>query len=160
MHFKKGFTLVELLLVISLVSILSGLCLAIINPRSFFARARDSKRLANMALLMETVERYNIDNGSYPDAMDVMRVSSSLPPGQIGPLVDAENGWIAGGLSKYTSVIPIDPVNSDFLVYRYKRLEGSYELDCYMEYYKENAQSDGGNNETRFEVGNDMTLLP
>ena len=157
---KKGFTLVELLVVIALVSVIAAMSLVALNPADIFARSRDSKRFADMAMLMNAFERYNIDNGSYPDLVGVMRISSSLPQEQTGPLQSAVNGWIVSDVSKYISRLSTDPKNVDFLVYRYKRSENAYELDCYLEFYKERAQTDGGNNVGRFEVGNDMNLLP
>ncbi|MFH1565773.1 MAG: prepilin-type N-terminal cleavage/methylation domain-containing protein [bacterium] len=156
----KGFTLVELLVVIVLVSIVASMSLVALNPASIFARSRDSKRFADMAFLMNAFERYNIDNGSYPDSADIMRVSSSLPQGQTGPLQSATSGWIVGDMSKLISRLSTDPKNEDFLVYRYKRVGSAYELDCYLEYYVEKSQTDGGNNPGRFEVGNDMNILP
>jgi len=157
---SKGFTLVELLVVVMLVSVLASLSLVALNPASIFARSRDSKRLSDLSLLMSAFEQFNIDNGSYPDIPNVMRISSSLPEGQAGPLQSAANGWVVSDVSKYVSRLSVDPKNESFLVYRYKRSEGAYELDCYLEYYKEKAETDGGNNSGRFEIGNDMNLLP
>jgi len=156
----KGFTLVELIVVVALVSMIASLSLVALNPADIFARSRDSKRLSDLAFLTNAFERYNIDNGVYPDSAAIMRVSSFLPQDQTGPLQSASSGWIVGDMSKYISRLSTDPKNEDFLVYRYKRSENAYELDCYLEYYKEKSQADGGNNAERFEVGNDMSILP
>lgn len=71
---SKGFTLVELLVVISIMGILSVIAL----PYAFNARkeayaARAKVELRNIA---QAVERYAIDNGGYP-----ADVSRGLPPG-------------------------------------------------------------------------------
>jgi type II secretion system protein G len=62
----KGFTLVELMIVIAVVGILSSVAL----PSFIKARRRAKMQgcRANLKTLNSTVEHYNIENGSYPSA--------------------------------------------------------------------------------------------
>lgn len=62
----KGFTLVELLIAISLIGILSGVLLAVINPRGIQEKSRDSQRLSDLAKVKVALESYFADNRKYP----------------------------------------------------------------------------------------------
>lgn len=157
---SRGFTLVELMITVSIVGILIGLIVSVINPAKMYARARDSTRLKDIAALMNAVERYNIDFGFYPDDVGVVRYSNVLPVGNNGPLQSASEGWIKAPLSSTVSVLPTDPLNEGDFVYVYTHSETAFELNFDMEYYTEREQNDGGNNSEKLEVGNDMTLLP
>ncbi len=61
---KKGFTLVELLVVISIIGLLSSV--AVVSLNSSRVKARDAKRLADMKQIMTALELYNSVNGYYP----------------------------------------------------------------------------------------------
>lgn len=63
---KKGFTLVELLIVIALISILSVAVLATINPIEQANKARDSKFQNDSAEILNAYERYYANAQSYP----------------------------------------------------------------------------------------------
>ena len=61
---KKGFTLVELLAVISIIALLSTI--AIVSLGSARTKARDGKRIADMRQVSTALEQYYADNGGYP----------------------------------------------------------------------------------------------
>ena len=61
---KRGFTLVELLVVISIIALLSTI--AIVSLGSARAKARDTARIADMKQLATALEQYYADNGGYP----------------------------------------------------------------------------------------------
>ena len=63
----KGFTLVELLIAISLIGILTGVLLAVINPRGIQSKARDSQRISDLAKVKVALESYFSDNRKYPN---------------------------------------------------------------------------------------------
>jgi len=64
---KKGFTLIELLLTVVVLGILGGLRLSILNPQTFLAKARDSKRISGVRLLKTAIDFYYSDKRAYPD---------------------------------------------------------------------------------------------
>lgn len=59
---KKGFTLLEILLVIAVIGILSAIILISINPNRQLAQARDSVRQSDITSLQKAIEQYGIDN--------------------------------------------------------------------------------------------------
>ena len=61
-----GFTLVELLIVISIVGILAAITLAALNPIEQRNRAADGVRLANMEKLIAGIESFNSGEDGYP----------------------------------------------------------------------------------------------
>lgn len=88
---KKGFTLVELLVVIVIISILATLLMAnFIGARQ---RARDAVRKSDVKQIQAALEIYRADNGSYP---------SSLPCG----------GVFSSGSATYMKKVPCDPLNT------------------------------------------------
>lgn len=94
---KRGFTLVEVLIVVGIVSFLAVITLAYFRNQIF--KARDAKRKADMHLIQEAVEEYEKDNDCYPDASLVVCEPTDI------------------GLRPYLNKIPCDPVSGDSYLY-------------------------------------------
>ena len=67
-HTKKligaGFTIIELLVVVSIISLLSSIVFASVN--SARAKGRDAKRLADIKTIETALQLYYDDRGDYP----------------------------------------------------------------------------------------------
>jgi len=61
---KKGFTLLEVLLVIGIIAILAGIVILAINPSKQLADARDAQRRSDVSALANAVYQYAIDSGN------------------------------------------------------------------------------------------------
>jgi prepilin-type N-terminal cleavage/methylation domain-containing protein len=61
---KRGFTLVELLVVISIIALLLSIVLASLN--SARAKARDTRRMVDISQIQAAIEIFHINNGYYP----------------------------------------------------------------------------------------------
>lgn len=67
----NGFTLIEVLLVISLLAILTAVTIIAINPAYHLAKSRDAERSTDVYTLLTAVHQYAVDHdGSYPDILD------------------------------------------------------------------------------------------
>jgi len=62
---KKGFTLVELLIVMAIIGLLASIVLISLNIAK--KKANDAKRLSDLKQIQIALEMYNDENGSYPN---------------------------------------------------------------------------------------------
>lgn len=63
-----GFTLVEILVVLSLFGILAASVLVLIKPVDQFQKARDAQRKSDLREIQKAMEVYYSDNGFYPSS--------------------------------------------------------------------------------------------
>ena len=66
---KKGFTLVELLVSITIIGILSSIGLSTFTSAQM--KSRDAKRKAHLKQVADSFEAYYNDHGQYPDDDDI-----------------------------------------------------------------------------------------
>lgn len=123
-------------------------------------RSRDVVRLSDTSSLMQAIERYNLENGSLPDVADITR-QSDLAVGGGHPSQADGTGWIGLDLTAHIPALPVDFVNAGEYVYRYRHDGVRYELDAKLEYHLDLmiSQKDGGDDDLRYEMGTDLTLL-
>ncbi|MFH1598082.1 MAG: type II secretion system protein [Patescibacteria group bacterium] len=107
---QKGFTLVELLVVIGIIGILATL--VFVNLSSSRAQARNSVRLAAVDAMVKALEAYYQDYEYYPSSM-----TAACPVTFICNSTDA-NVWIPG-LADYINSLPHDPLEERFLGFLY-----------------------------------------
>lgn len=121
----KGFTLVELLITISIIAVLAAVGLVVYT--SVMKQGRDAKRQSDLRTIQSALEQYYADNFSYPPA------SLPAPP---NPLKSPDNS------KTYLNQMPSDPTSSRS--YYYARAGTSYELCAALEVTPNPAQSCGG----------------
>jgi type IV pilus assembly protein PilA len=67
---KKGFTLVEVLLVVVIIAVLAAIVIVAINPGRQIAQANNTQRSADVKTILDAVHEYGIDNrGVLPAAL-------------------------------------------------------------------------------------------
>lgn len=67
---KSGFTLVELLIVIVIISVLATL--TVFGANKVSRDARDFSRKSTVAVITESLEKYYADNGEYPSVQSLV----------------------------------------------------------------------------------------
>ena len=67
---SKGFSLVEVIIVVALIGVLAGGLITILDPAGQLKGSRDSKRKADLKQIQAALELYRADQGSYPDSTD------------------------------------------------------------------------------------------
>jgi type IV pilus assembly protein PilA len=67
---RKGFTLVELLLVISILAIVTAVTIVAVNPGKQLAKSRDTQRSADVYSILSSIHQYSVDHdGAFPPAI-------------------------------------------------------------------------------------------
>ncbi|HMW53254.1 MAG TPA: prepilin-type N-terminal cleavage/methylation domain-containing protein [Zoogloea sp.] len=88
----KGFTLVELLVVMAIVAML----LSIAAPRYFghLARAREAALAETLAVTRDAIDKFNGDVGRYPRDLDELVTGRYLRALPLDPLTERRDDWI------------------------------------------------------------------
>lgn len=108
---KKGFTLLEILLVIAAIGILAAIVIVAINPNRQLAQTRDAQRRSDTNTLQKALEQYLIETGNYPSGVseNILEVcnsgSNSIGEGSVNSgCVD-----LRVLVPTYLAAIPLDP---------------------------------------------------
>ncbi len=117
---SKGFTLIELIVVITILIILAIMGLAFFNGQQ--KSARDSKRLEDLRAIRSALEvYYSNHNNSYPPAAGAVwsynPSGSSCPGSTTTDLTFWTNAL--GGASGFSGGAPIDPINNCINTFSY-----------------------------------------
>lgn len=102
---RAGFSIIELLVVVSIISILAGALYFNINEGA--AQSRDAQRQSDLRNLQSAIELYRNDNGRYPEGCN----GAGSWSGQIGASYACPSGgaYIIGLAPKYIPTLPEDP---------------------------------------------------
>jgi prepilin-type N-terminal cleavage/methylation domain-containing protein len=110
---KKGFTLLEILLVIALLGILVTIILVVLNPQARFASARNDIRKSDIQELELALTQYRLQEGSYPVGLD-RTLREICDPDITNPAVNCGTYINLSALvPTYMQAIPQDPQDTD-----------------------------------------------
>lgn len=125
---KKGFTLVELLIVISILGILATI--AITSFRSAQFRGRDAERKSDLKQISSALELYYSDYGKYPNA-----ASGEIAgcPSTTGDACAWGSGSFTDTKTTYMKVIPKDPSKDFSYLYRVDSTNQKFQLFAHLE---------------------------
>ncbi len=98
--YKRGFTLIEILIVVAIIGLLSSVVL--VGLGSFRARGRDARRIADLRGVQNSMELYYFKNNNYPAASTWNDLKTALTGAGIG-----------------VSIIPTDPLSDSGETYYY-----------------------------------------
>ena len=103
-HSLRGFTLIEVLIVVVILGILAGLIVPRIMDRPDQARVVAAKN--DIQAIISALKLYRLDNGSYPSSQQGLDALVKRP--ETG---DIPRNWKPGG---YLERLPKDPWGSDY----------------------------------------------
>lgn len=96
--YKKGFTILELIVVIALIGLIASIILASFSDVR--ARNRDAKRVSDVKEIEKALSLYQIDNNRFPSSSDPSLPVTITGTDEISVLLES------GG---HISAVPIDP---------------------------------------------------
>ncbi|MDP2642999.1 MAG: prepilin-type N-terminal cleavage/methylation domain-containing protein [Candidatus Peregrinibacteria bacterium] len=103
---RKGFTLVEVLLVVVIIAILAAIVIIAINPARQIAQANNTQRSSDVQALINAVHQSAIDNrGTLPAAITAVATVVGSGVGQIDICADV--------VPTYMAAMPFDPTATD-----------------------------------------------
>lgn len=129
---KYGFTLIEMLVVTSIVSLFISITLAFVQDAK--VNARNVVRIQNTNQVALAIELYKLDH-------------NGLPPGDdFGEYINGVSDWIPGLVPDYLESLPVDPIDDGAYKFHYTRDGDGYVVVSLLE-NGGNSQScnDGGN---------------
>ena len=131
---KSGFTLVELLVVITIIGILATIGLDAFQSSQM--RARDAERKSDLRQMSSALELFYADYGRYPNDSNGLIVGCPYSSGGTSTNCVWGRGFFSDGKTTYFQVLPKDPSAS--LHYYYRVVSGvannqAYQLFAYLE---------------------------
>ena len=102
---KKGFTLIEVLLVVVIIAILAGIVIVAINPGRQISQANNTQRQSDVKTVLDAVHQYAIDNrGTFPTSI----TATATEMGSAALLIDVCSDLVP----TYIAEMPFDPTDA------------------------------------------------
>jgi prepilin-type N-terminal cleavage/methylation domain-containing protein len=104
---RKGFTLIEVLLVVAIIAILAGIVILAVNPAKQLADTRNAQRRSDVNTIINAIYQYSIDNnGNLPASITIAGGDACVTGGTCTGLVDLS---VLTNNGKYLVAMPKDP---------------------------------------------------
>jgi general secretion pathway protein G len=87
----EGFTLVELLVVISLIGILAAM--ALVNYRNGVLRSQEAVLRTDLFRMRDAIDQYYADKGKYPSSLDSLVSDGYLRSVPEDPITKSKDTW-------------------------------------------------------------------
>ncbi len=163
----RGFTLVELLVVIAIIAILAAVVVLVINPIELTRRGRDAARLTDLSALQSAVN-VAVHESTESGIVGVLCKGTNYPcngSSHNGGRSSDGTGWVKADVSLQKSVslatLPVDPINNAANHFTYCANNDTWEISAILESDKEKGKmtGDGGNDTNLYEVGSNLQLI-
>ena len=169
---KKGFTLIELVIVIGILAILATVVVLVLNPAQMLAQARDSQRMSDLGSVKSAIALYlatadspavgATSKGTVSTACWFGTGCTTACSGISTSTAVNGTGWVNVNLTGTTggsplSALPLDPSQTATYQYAYigDATNLTFELNANLESTKYSGleATDGGNCPSVYEIG-------
>jgi prepilin-type N-terminal cleavage/methylation domain-containing protein len=116
---QKGFTLLEILLVVAAIAILAGIVILAINPNKQLGDTRNAQRRMDVNTILNGVYQYSLSNGSLPTSIAAtsstgytcaeLQASSTMQICKSALCSDLTDLQVLTSGEAYLTAIPSDP---------------------------------------------------
>ncbi|MCB1049959.1 MAG: prepilin-type N-terminal cleavage/methylation domain-containing protein [Acidobacteria bacterium] len=89
---KRAFTLLEILIVLSLVALLAGL--AGFTHRNRVRKAQENVLRHNLSMMRLTLDAYHQDKGHFPDSLQTLVDEGYLREMPLDPVTKSHDSWV------------------------------------------------------------------
>lgn len=114
---SKGFTLLEILLVVAAIAILAGIVIIAVNPTKQLGDTRNAQRRVDVNTILNAAYQYSIDNnGTLPSSIPTSVTCATPATNEICKTGGTCTGLVDLGIlttdQKYVVSLPFDPTGS------------------------------------------------
>jgi general secretion pathway protein G len=88
---ETGFTLVELLVVIAMITILAAM--AVVQYRNSVQRTQEATLKTNLFRMRDAIDQYYADKGKYPSSLDTLVSEQYLRRIPVDPFTNSADSW-------------------------------------------------------------------
>ncbi|MBF0303490.1 MAG: type II secretion system protein [Desulfamplus sp.] len=89
---QQGFTLIEMLTVISIMGILMSIAMP--SFQKYIIRGREASLKNTLFVLRDVIDQYYADNGQYPDSLDILVEKHYIRSIPADPFTGSSTTWI------------------------------------------------------------------
>ena len=109
---KKGFALIEVLIAITLITMLAAIVIIAVNPARQFSQGRDTQRWAGANSILNAVHQNMVDNNG---SFDFSGCGATIMPSSTAQTISSTGLDLCGCLTPtYIAEMPYDPTTGSY----------------------------------------------
>lgn len=89
---QKGFTLIELMIVVSMIAILATMAMP--SFQKSIVRAKETRLKRDLFIMRDMIDQYYADHGAYPDSLEVLAEKKYIRAVPKDPFTLSDTTWI------------------------------------------------------------------